>query len=174
MISSSRCKNPSPGLRPLPIGSARPPLQAIRAEENLEIRPQKSADIAQSSKPALQTEPYPRQLHFLGMAKNRSQIPGYLLIQCLFGSLASLAVVALFLATDTAGIGTLIAASPERWTTLVIFIVGSLTTIVPLVVATAIGLLAWRDGRSETPRTVDRHQPQAALRPAPAKARRQR
>jgi hypothetical protein len=85
------------------------------------------------------------------MARKASQIPRYLLAQCFLGCLAGLIVVAILLATDTGGIGTLVAASSEPIGAIAILVLGSLMTTIPLVVATAIGARrSWRPKRRST------------------------
>jgi hypothetical protein len=108
------------------------------------------------------------------MARKASQIPRYLLAQCFFGCIAGLIVVAILLVTNTGGIGTLVAASSEPVQTVAILIVGSLMTTVPLVVATAIGLLASRGGRSSARRPVDQRRLTPAVQAVPAQLRRRR
>lgn len=108
------------------------------------------------------------------MVEKSSKIPRYLLVQCLVGCLAGLLIVAVILWTDTGGVGSLIAASSEPLTVLAILVVGSLTTTVPLVVATAIGLLAWQDGQGKAWQSFDRGKPSPALRTVPSERRRRR
>jgi hypothetical protein len=55
------------------------------------------------------------------------------------GALFGLVMVA----TDCAGLGTLIAGS-HSWAAMAIFLGGTVITFLPLVVATAIGILAYR------------------------------
>lgn len=108
------------------------------------------------------------------MARNASRIPRYLLAQCLLGCLAGLIVVAILLATDTGGIGTLVAASSEPGRIVAILLAGSLMTTIPLVVATAIGLLAGRDGHCGARRPVDQRRLTPAVQTVPARLRRRR
>jgi hypothetical protein len=86
-----------------------------------------------------------RKPHFQGMANRRPPIPRYLLTQCLLGLAVALMLPLIILATDTGSIATLVAASTEPVTAIVILAVRAITTIVPLVIATAIGRLALRD-----------------------------
>jgi hypothetical protein len=108
------------------------------------------------------------------MARKASQIPRYLLAQCLLGCIAGVIVVVMLLATDTGGIGALVAASSEPIGAFVVLVAGSLMTTVPLVVATAIGLLAQRSGQSGARRPRDQRQQTPAVRTVPAQSRRRR
>jgi hypothetical protein len=108
------------------------------------------------------------------MARKASHIPRYLLAQCFLGCIAGLIVVAMLLATDTGGIGTLVAASSEPIGAIVVLVAGSLMTTIPLVVATAIGLLASRGGRSGARRPLDQRRPTPAVQTVPAQLRRGR
>jgi hypothetical protein len=108
------------------------------------------------------------------MARKASQIPRYLLAQCFLGCLAGLIVVVILLATNTAGIGTLVAASSEPIGAIAILVAGSLMTTVPLVVATAIGLLAGRGGRSGARRPFNQRQQLPAVQTVPARLQRRR
>jgi hypothetical protein len=108
------------------------------------------------------------------MARTPSQIPRYLLAQCVLGCLAGLIVVIMLLATDTGGIGTLVAASSEPIGAVAILIAGSLMTTIPLVVATAIGLLAHHGGRSGARQPLDQPRLTPAELPVSAKLHRRR
>ena len=72
-------------------------------------------------------------------------IARYLAIHSLLGGVIGVLGLAALLATDTAGIRTLIAASHDRLMILAILLAGSVITVMPMVLATAIGLLARRD-----------------------------
>lgn len=63
----------------------------------------------------------------------------YLLTQCCFGVVLSISFALALLATNTAGLWTLVTASAEPFTTAATVIIGSVTTLVPLVLATAVG-----------------------------------
>jgi len=108
------------------------------------------------------------------MARKASQIPRYLLAQCLLGCLAGLIVVAILLATNTGGIGTLVAASSEPILTAAVLVAGSLMTTIPLVVATAIGLLAGRGGHYGARRPLNQRRLTPAVQTVPARLRRRR
>ena len=108
------------------------------------------------------------------MARKASQIPYYLLAQCFLGCVAGLIVVAILLATNTGGIATLVAASSEPVGAVAILVLGSLMTTIPLVVATAIGLLAGRGGRSGARRPLDQRRLTPADLTVPAQLPRRR
>lgn len=108
------------------------------------------------------------------MARKASQIPRYLLAQCCLGCIAGLIVVALLLATDTGGIGTLVASSSKPVGAILILVAGSLMTTVPLVVATAIGLLGHRSGRSGARRPLNERRLKPAVQAVPARLQRRR
>lgn len=78
------------------------------------------------------------------MAPNqRPSIPHYLMVQCWLGlAIGSLFALIAF-ATDLGGIGSLLAEAPRAST--IIFVVGSVLTFLPLVLATGIGLLPFHD-----------------------------
>ena len=66
----------------------------------------------------------------------------YLITQCVLGCMIGLIWGLLILATDTAGIRDLLAASSYPAATFVLFLLGSIIAILPVVLATAIGRLA--------------------------------
>jgi hypothetical protein len=67
-------------------------------------------------------------------------ITRYLLTQCCIGGALGALFGLMLLVTDVAGIGTLVAGSPL---TIVVVIAGAVCTFLPLVIATAVGLLAY-------------------------------
>jgi hypothetical protein len=70
-----------------------------------------------------------------------ASITGYLLAQCCIGGAIGAFFGMMVLVTDVAGIGTLVAGSPLA---IIIVIAGAMCTFLPLVVATAVGLLGSR------------------------------
>src|SRR5262245_59065729 len=108
------------------------------------------------------------------MARIASQIPRYLLVQCLLGCIVGLIVAAMLLVTDTGGLAALVAASSEPIGSIAILVAGSLITTIPLVVATAIGLLAGRSGRIGAHRPLAQRELTPAEQTAPALLRRRR
>jgi hypothetical protein len=73
-----------------------------------------------------------------------ASITRYLLTQCCFGGAFGALVGLLVSATNVAGIGTLVVGSPL---TIVIVMAGAVCTFLPLVVATAVGLLGYHEPR---------------------------
>src|SRR5262245_1780102 len=73
----------------------------------------------------------------------------YLVVHSALGAGIGVAIVVALLAFDIAGIRTLVAASTDVFPTMMILLIGSLTTVMPMVIATAIGLLA-HDARIDT------------------------
>ena len=69
-------------------------------------------------------------------------IAPYLITQCVLGCLVGLAWGLLIFATDTASIRDLVSASSYPAATFVLFLLGSIIAILPVVLATAIGRLA--------------------------------
>jgi NhaP-type Na+/H+ or K+/H+ antiporter len=66
----------------------------------------------------------------------------YLMTQCVLGCVIGLVWGLLILATDTAGIRDLLSASSYPAATFLLFLLGSIIAILPVVLATAIGRLA--------------------------------
>lgn len=75
-------------------------------------------------------------------------IARYLVCNALIGSAFGMMFGLTLLATDTFGLQSLIAASPEATAVTTIFLAGSAITFTPLVISTAIGLLADADFRT--------------------------
>jgi hypothetical protein len=66
----------------------------------------------------------------------------YLCWQVLWAFAVPLGFCALFLATDSAGLRTLIASSPSPWIATGVLAAGAITTFAPLIFATGVALLA--------------------------------
>lgn len=73
----------------------------------------------------------------------RPSIPHYLLVQCWLGLAVGLLFALIALATDLGGIRSLLVEAPR--TSIIIYVVGSVLTFLPLVLATGIGLLPFHD-----------------------------
>ncbi len=75
--------------------------------------------------------------------KNDEQsIPRYLLANCVIGCVAGLVWGLLMIATDTAGLATLVALSSHPVATGALLLIGSAVVLAPIVLAAAIGALA--------------------------------
>src|SRR5262245_29263750 len=93
----------------------------------------------------------------------------YLADHCAFGVGVGVLILLALLAFDTAGIRTLVAASSDVFATTMILLVGSLITVMPMVLATAIGLLACSVRADAVPRRSDAAD--AAQGPSPVRAK---
>lgn len=74
---------------------------------------------------------------------HRPWIPHYLMVQCWLGLAIGLLFALIAFAIDLGGIGSLLVGAPLAGT--IIFVVGSVVTFLPLVLATGIGLLPFHD-----------------------------
>jgi hypothetical protein len=77
----------------------------------------------------------------MAFRRARAGIPAYLVTQCLMGAAVGLLFGVAMLAADIAGIRTLVAAT--RTSDAFIFLAGSVMTLFPIVLAIAIGVLAF-------------------------------
>ena len=83
-----------------------------------------------------------RILLYVEQNKPTKAMASYLMTQCVLGCLIGLVWGLLIFATDTAGIRDLVSASSYPAATFVLFLLGSIIAILPVVLATAIGRLA--------------------------------
>jgi hypothetical protein len=74
--------------------------------------------------------------------KPTQAIAPYLITHCVLGCIIGLVWGLLLLATDTAGLRELLGTSSYPAATLALFLIGSIISILPVVLATAIGRLA--------------------------------
>ena len=80
-------------------------------------------------------------------ARSNNAVARYLVVQSAVGAIVSIVMAALMLATDVAGIRSLIVSSSEPWLVVLVF-AGVLFAIWPLVFATGVELLSGSDSSS--------------------------